>query len=47
MKENVNRAEVKKVVLLVTDGKSYDDVEVPAKHLRDDGVEVGFLLKLS
>jgi len=40
IKKEENRENVQDVVLLITDGNAYDEVEGPAKKLRDDGVEV-------
>ncbi|XP_051802456.1 lysyl oxidase homolog 3-like [Acanthochromis polyacanthus] len=34
------RPDAKKIVVVVTDGDSIDDVEEPAEHLRDTGIEV-------
>ena len=44
MKKSFNRKDAKDVVLLITDGRAYDDVDVPAKHLRDAGVEVRIII---
>ena len=35
-----NRENLQDVVLLITDGNVYDEVQGPAKTLRDDGVDV-------
>ena len=40
IKKEENRENIQDVVLLITDGNAYDEVEGPAKKLKDDGVEV-------
>ena len=40
IKKQENRENVQDVVLLITDGNAYDEVQGPAKQLRDEGVEV-------
>ena len=40
IKKQENRENIQDVVLLITDGNAYDEVQGPAKQLRDEGVEV-------
>ena len=40
IKKQENRENIQDVVLLITDGNAYDEVQSPAKQLRDEGVEV-------
>lgn len=40
-KPNVGmRPDSKKIAVLITDGASYDDIELPSKNLKDSGIEV-------
>ncbi|RXN15573.1 collagen alpha-1(XIV) chain-like protein [Labeo rohita] len=38
--ESGSRSDVPKIVILITDGKSQDDVFLPAQRLRDAGIEL-------
>ena len=40
MKRSENREDVTDVVLLITDGTSYDDVTIPSEQLRSQNAEV-------
>ncbi|XP_044194162.1 collagen alpha-1(XII) chain-like [Thunnus albacares] len=34
------RSDSQKILILITDGKSEDDVSLHSQHLRDDGIEI-------
>ena len=34
------RSDSQKILILITDGKSWDDVSLPSQHLREDDIEI-------
>ena len=38
--ESGMRSDSQKILILITDGKSEDDVSLPSQRLRDDGIEI-------